>query len=329
MALESNRLDYIDRAKGILIILVVIGHIWQAGCVFNVIYAFHMPAFFVISGILLGVTKSWQKGFGRFFRRKLYAFGLPFLFIEALGILTDIIRNGVTLNIKGYLYNTLSFHFNDPNLWFIAELFLAEMVFVALLLLVKKHWIICSFVGVLFVLSFLPPVDNAYVKTLVSTCRYMPYLLFGYYGKRLLEKRSVPLMAAAALAVLASGIFLGPKFSALHLGSPILEKLVAMLVALLGSYLTLQLARFRLPELPDRLLRSAGRNSILIYGTHHIIYAAAGVLLGVKDFGTTPVPEGLIMLAAVAVLEPPIIYIINRWLPFLAGKHYPKKAEKS
>ena len=42
-----KRLDYLDRAKGILIILVVIGHIWQSGPVFNVIYSFHMPAFFV------------------------------------------------------------------------------------------------------------------------------------------------------------------------------------------------------------------------------------------------------------------------------------------
>ena len=34
----------------ILIILVVIGHIWQDGYVHNFIYNFHMPAFFVISG---------------------------------------------------------------------------------------------------------------------------------------------------------------------------------------------------------------------------------------------------------------------------------------
>ncbi len=50
------------------------------------------------------------------------------------------------------------------------------------------------------------------------------------------------------------------------------------------------------------------------------------VLLGISDFGTTPLWAGLIMLAAVAVPEPPIIYIIKRWLPFLAGKHYPKRA---
>ena len=53
---QKNRLDYIDRAKGVLIILVVVGHIWQSGKVFNTIYFFLMPAFFAISGLILGIT---------------------------------------------------------------------------------------------------------------------------------------------------------------------------------------------------------------------------------------------------------------------------------
>ena len=103
----KERLDYIDKARGILIILMVIGHVWQSGPVFDVIYAFHMPAFFIISGILMQHTKSCEKPFGKFLTGKILAYGIPFLWIECLGVLTDILRNGVTLNIKGYLYNTL------------------------------------------------------------------------------------------------------------------------------------------------------------------------------------------------------------------------------
>ena len=64
MIVQKNRLDYIDRAKGILIILVVIGHIWQSGPVFNTIYVFHMPAFFVISGLLLGLRNPTERASG-------------------------------------------------------------------------------------------------------------------------------------------------------------------------------------------------------------------------------------------------------------------------
>ena len=62
----KERLDYIDRARGVLIILIVIGHVWQSGPVFDVIYAFHMPAFFIISGMLMAYTGSYQKPFGKF-----------------------------------------------------------------------------------------------------------------------------------------------------------------------------------------------------------------------------------------------------------------------
>ena len=70
----------------------------------------------------------------------------------------------------------------------------------------------------------------------------------------------------------------------------------------------------------DRLVSAAGRNTLTIYGTHHIYYATLGVLLSVKDFAATPVFTGMLILLAVALLEVPTIYVINRWLPFLAGK---------
>jgi len=161
----KSRLQYIDKARGILISLMVIGHVWQSGFVFDTIYAFHMPAFFVISGILMGHTRSYQKPYPEFVKSRIAAYGIPFVFIELLGCMTDILRNGVTLNWKGYLFNTL-----------------------------------------------------------------------------------------------------------------------------------------------------------IIYGTHHIIYAALGKLLGVRDFAATPLHTGLLILLGVILLEIPTIYIINRWLPFLAGK---------
>ena len=63
---------------------------------------------------------------------------------------------------------------------------------------------------------------------------------------------------------------------------------------------------------------------MVIYGTHYPYYAALGVLLGISDFSSTPLWAGLLMLAVVAILEIPTIYVINRWLPFLAGKRRKK-----
>lgn len=326
MSERKNRLDYVDRAKGTLIILVVIGHIWQSGKVFDTIYSFHMPAFFVISGLLLGVTKSYEKGYGRFFLRRLFAFGLPFLFIEVLGVFTDIIRHGAKLKVQGYVMNTLLLDYNDPNLWFIVSLFLVELLFAALVLLLRRRWAVCAAVTALFLLSFLPRTENAYVSTLATSLKYLPYFTVGFYGRELLEKRRIWLICLSGVAVLAAGLLFGPKFADLQIPFPLLKYLVQICIGVLGTYFVLQVAKHRPFDLLDRVLSGAGRNSIIIFGTHHIIYAAVGVWLGVTDYSSTPLWAGLIMLAAVAALEPPIIFVINRWLPFLAGKHYPKRA---
>ena len=52
-----NRMNHIDIAKGILMIFVIIGHIinlniYLTYVIKSFIYSFHMPAFFVITGIL-------------------------------------------------------------------------------------------------------------------------------------------------------------------------------------------------------------------------------------------------------------------------------------
>ena len=56
---ESKRLEYIDIAKGMGIILVVAGHLLPEGNYLrDIIYSFHMPLFFFLSGFFLGQDKN-------------------------------------------------------------------------------------------------------------------------------------------------------------------------------------------------------------------------------------------------------------------------------
>lgn len=50
MAGRGARLEWLDAAKGLGIVLVVIGHVWTRGAVRDTIYAFHMPFFFIAAG---------------------------------------------------------------------------------------------------------------------------------------------------------------------------------------------------------------------------------------------------------------------------------------
>ena len=312
----KERLDYIDRARGILIILMVIGHVWQSGPVFDVIYAFHMPAFFIISGMLMAYTGSYQKPFGKFFRGKVLAYGIPFIWIECLGVLTDIMRNGITLNVKGYLFNTVTFDFNDPNLWFLANLFLIEILVAGMSKCLKRKEIICGIGAVLFFVRYALPTQLMYVGTVSSVMKYLPLFLFGFYGHRYWKQVNGPAAVLCALVTLALGLLEGR----IHAMGRLWDDFAYMLSGCCGTYAALCIGQMPMRAAAEKLLAWAGKNTILIFGTHHIYYAALGVLLGVKNFAATPIGTGLVILAGVALLEVPTVYVINRWLPFLTGK---------
>lgn len=78
-----KRLDYLDIAKGIAIFLVVMGHAvlafdtpyWRLA-----IYAFHMPLFFLVSGVVTKRRESYDRGTWRtFLGKNLMALMVPYL----------------------------------------------------------------------------------------------------------------------------------------------------------------------------------------------------------------------------------------------------------
>ncbi|ETI59627.1 glycosyl transferase [Sphingobium sp. C100] len=46
------RLDWVDVARGLGIVAVVVGHVWTRGPLRDAMYSFHMPLFFLLSGML-------------------------------------------------------------------------------------------------------------------------------------------------------------------------------------------------------------------------------------------------------------------------------------
>lgn len=72
----THRINYIDRMKGMAILFVVIGHIFMfsmeqsSNVAAQVIYAFHMPLFMFLSGIVAakGITPPFG-ALGNSFRK--------------------------------------------------------------------------------------------------------------------------------------------------------------------------------------------------------------------------------------------------------------------
>ena len=47
---NANRINYVDTAKGLGMLMVVWGHIMLAGFLYDFVYAVHIPLFFFLGG---------------------------------------------------------------------------------------------------------------------------------------------------------------------------------------------------------------------------------------------------------------------------------------
>ena len=57
--MKKNRMTYLDMAKGIGILLMIVGHTISLGWQKDLIYSFHMPLFFVCSGMTMVLSNNW------------------------------------------------------------------------------------------------------------------------------------------------------------------------------------------------------------------------------------------------------------------------------
>jgi len=83
------RKTYLDVAKGILIYIVFLGHIADyLSTLSTLIFAFHMPAFFIINGYLCG--SAYEKNFSSFIIIKLKTYLLPYFLFAIIGAVIHI-----------------------------------------------------------------------------------------------------------------------------------------------------------------------------------------------------------------------------------------------
>ena len=124
-----NRIVYIDIAKAICIILVVIGHYcppghpawWRSVCDF--IYSFHMPLFMFASGFVYIATKRADENYGDFIIKKVKRLMMPYFTVSVIVISIKLLASGFA-----YVENPVSlfsyakmFYYPEAGffLWFI------------------------------------------------------------------------------------------------------------------------------------------------------------------------------------------------------------------
>lgn len=89
--IKVDRIEYVDVAKGIGAFLVILGHVTENGLFQAIIYAFHMPLFFVLSGITFRLKDG--ESILKFLNNKFKNILIPYLIFSNLVFIDNIIRS--------------------------------------------------------------------------------------------------------------------------------------------------------------------------------------------------------------------------------------------
>ncbi|WP_431963850.1 acyltransferase family protein [Actinacidiphila sp. bgisy160] len=223
---SAGRDPFFDNAKYLAIVLVAMGHAWEpltghsraAGALYNLVYAFHMPAFIVISGYF---SKSFDARPDRV-RRLITGVAVPYLLFEAA---YSLFRNWADdaapqpLSLLDPWYLT----------WFLAALFIWRLT--APVWRIVRHPVVIALV--IAALASLSPAIGDDLE-LQRVLQFLPFFVLGMCLKaehfHLARRRAVRVLSVpVGLAALVVSYWLVPRMdrawlyhrtSAQELGAP-------------------------------------------------------------------------------------------------------------
>lgn len=344
---EIKRMPFLDVAKAILIILVILGHTNIPGDSYShrILDSFHMPAFFIISGFLMAQTKGLTEiKFTTFLFKKLKGIMYPYVTLSVLSVslvfIEDVVlKRGFDKSLDA-LYRTVTLQ-GYFALWFLPTLLFAEVLtFVTVKFMKTKgliikllftaavsalvsipvsvFWQICPNVNVFFPSRFLLRGIIAY--TFVIFGFQISPMLFNW-----LKSKNRFVAIIISFFVFAFGCFLSAlnprmNLSCLVIGNPALF----YLFSLVNSFSFLILLK-SLPCEKLKFLNYIGKNTIIIMAIHVQLImdlAYMAVLIPQKLFAyfNLQMPDFLYYSFVVCVnlfLCMIFVFIINRYFKFV------------
>ncbi len=309
------RYKFIDLAKGICILLVIMIHVgvpeYMPG-----LYAAKVPIFFVLAGLFF--LKSVNGG--GYFRKKIYSLLVPFLTFYIISysifyileyLLSINITNGLRFSITDVIHQRNLF--NGP-LWFLLCLFEVEVLFWALWKFIKneslKAIIVLAIATVGFTLAHFEIFLPAWLDTACVAALYF-YLGILLSKSKYIYATIKPqwLMVGACMLYLIFILFpVVINMSTNHYSNPILAVISG--TAIVGCILCIC-------KLVDDIgiITWIGTNSLVLLCTHHLIYRPIKYLQIYLGYESS-----LLLFALTMIVEIPVVILINRYFPLLTGQ---------
>ena len=348
---EQNRTKYIDTIKGIGIFLVFYGHfignLYYTGydftfLQFKLVYSFHMPLFFFISGIF---WKPGSKTFSQTFKEKFLTRIVPALFWSIVLIpywLTEVSPQKLLQMISKYPSG--NFTLNGPS-WFLICLFVTE----AILALFSKYFSshakpihIIGFISGAFLIGFFQTHFASEIQDAIGVGSSFWYygevfIAVGFYLTGYLLKGTLLQKPKHAIAnLLASAVSLIVLLATFNLNTGAENEnftVILMSIQKHGDYgwflisafsgISFLFLLFRALPFEITPIQFVGRNTIIFYALNSFNYYIFDNIIassGIVPSGFIPLTVFTILYVSLSiVLYIPIAVLLRKYIPVLVG----------
>lgn len=298
----------LDIAKGIGMVLVIAGHLFISGYLHikSVIFAFHMPLFFILAGYFSNISDI-----SVLIKSSVRRLLLPYIFngLVIAGFLVAVAQYGDAINKmmalvlpRGFSSKLIDFRFDCVigATWFLIALFWTRLAFNFILKITPRRWTEIKKLVFILIASFLLSIGVIYMANnytllpfgIMEGLQGCVFIAIGYVSRRITIHYNQIHLAIAAFFILALAI----RFAKLDM-APILYQrpVLAILGGCAGTYLICALSKHMYRVLPVNISNAfavLGKESLFVLCVHNFcfipqLYYHMGAFQGLLFHATT------------------------------------------
>lgn len=311
--MKKERIEYIDTAKGILMLLVVIGHIQEYagtyGYLYRFIYAFHMPAFFLISGILINKDNWKTKLPIKFVIGRIKHLIIPYVFFETIGIILYQFIYFEKESVIQLALKSITIHCNVGADWYLIAFFMASILYYFYLKIENKYLAVTIVIFSIIYNLFIATAESDHFLWVIGRCFIgVSLLITGSALKKYFMNIRTRFIFVSFVLTMISAYFNNVNVAQCCIGNPI----IFAIGSLSGTYFILGISKY----FQCKALNYIGMNTITILGTHQFIIYIYSWFIG----STKSITILLTIFILVCVCEAALIPLLNKLIPKLVGK---------
>ncbi|MDQ7009182.1 MAG: acyltransferase family protein [Candidatus Gracilibacteria bacterium] len=338
------RINWIDNLRGIGILLIVLGHTLmpEGSLLTKYIFSFHVVLFFILSGLLFNETKHIN--FRLFLKNKFLRLIIPFILFNIIFIIiaklegkfegTRVIDFAVGLFYGDYLgdnggvFQNGGFNLVNISTWFLPALFLTSLYYFGINKFIKNK---NKKLVILFLISIIIFIESKLTIFRLPWSAEIALMMTAFYGFanifkkeifNLVEKINIKSMFLL-IPIILLHVFL---LNSVNISTNYYGNYLGLILNSLLGFITILIIAKNIGK--NKFLDFIGKNSIIILGfewikiiiIENINFLSFGLLQYNRGY-----LEGTIQFILTILFLIPIIFIINKYFPFIIGLGYKKQ----